>query len=290
MATSAATTVTVFRTSRALDRRRARRLGLGPFGLGGRCGRPPVAVEGRVLLQDRLMQVAERAARLDPELAHERSPSVLVDLERLSLTPRPIEREHELTAQRLSQGLRVDEAFELRDELGRAARLEILLDALLEAREPELLQTLDLRLGEAQVGELRERRASPESERIAKAAVRAEERKLLQVELSGVDVQHVPGGLPLQAVSADDLPQVRDVDLERLLHRLGGRVLPQRVDQAVGGDDSIGLEEQHGQERTVLLSTKVDAAAVLDRLERAEDAELHRSLPTPTGGEAQARA
>ena len=85
-----------------LDRRRARRLGprrLGPRRLGLRGGRGwPVAVEGRVLPEDGLMKVAERAAGLDPELAHERSPSVLVDLERLSLTPGPVEREHELTA------------------------------------------------------------------------------------------------------------------------------------------------------------------------------------------------
>ena len=58
-----------------------------------------------------------------------------------------------------------DERLELADELGVASRGEVVVDALLEAGEAQLLQPRDLGLGEALVGEVGKRRAAPERER-----------------------------------------------------------------------------------------------------------------------------
>src|SRR5262245_10083260 len=56
-------------------------------------------VERRILVEDRLVQVAERATRLDAELLDERAPRVLVRGQRLALSPRAVEREHQLRPQ-----------------------------------------------------------------------------------------------------------------------------------------------------------------------------------------------
>ena len=62
------------------------------------------------------MQALQLAARLDPELVDELSASVLVDLERLRLTVRPIEREHQLRAEAFPERMLRDEGLELADQ------------------------------------------------------------------------------------------------------------------------------------------------------------------------------
>ena len=78
--------------------------------------------------------------------------------ERLCLSPRAIEREHELSAKALPQGVLLNERFEFRDKRCVATGSEVAFDPLLEAGEHELLQTGNLVLCEWLVGEIRKGR------------------------------------------------------------------------------------------------------------------------------------
>ena len=60
-----------------------------------------------------------------------------------------------------------DQGLELGDERGVAAEGEVGVDAVLERVETQLLEPADLVLGEGLVGEVGQRRAAPEIERLS---------------------------------------------------------------------------------------------------------------------------
>src|SRR5581483_6028065 len=81
-----------------------------------------------ILAQNRALQLLQRCTRLDPQLVDERAPGCLVRGERLGLAARPVEREHQLAAQALAEGVLGRERVELRDERGVAAEGEVGVD------------------------------------------------------------------------------------------------------------------------------------------------------------------
>ena len=87
-----------------------------------------------------------------------------VDVERLGLAPRSVEREHQLPAETLAQRMVPHESFELSQHGSVAAERELCVEALLERREPQLLEPRDRGLCERLVREIGERRPSPEPE------------------------------------------------------------------------------------------------------------------------------
>src|SRR5207237_10322806 len=70
-------------------------------------GRPPArrCFERGVVREDRLLELPERLAGLDPQLVDERAARSLVDGERLGLPARAVQRQHELGAQTLAEGV-----------------------------------------------------------------------------------------------------------------------------------------------------------------------------------------
>lgn len=54
--------------------------------------------DARILTEDRLLELLECGARIDAELVEKRVPGVPIDLERLRLTARSVEGEHQLAA------------------------------------------------------------------------------------------------------------------------------------------------------------------------------------------------
>jgi hypothetical protein len=96
------------------------------------------------VLEHRLLQLLQLRSRLDAQLVHERPAGVLVDVQRVGLAARAVEREHELAAQALAQRIPGDERLELADEVCIPPCLEVRLDALLERR-----QSLGLQVGDA---------------------------------------------------------------------------------------------------------------------------------------------
>ena len=121
-------------------------------------------VERRVVAQDRLLQLAERRPRLEAELLVEHAPRFPVRLERLGLPAAAVEREHELPAQALVEGVLLDERLELGNEVDVPAEVELGVDQVLRRRQPQLLETGDLDGRERLVDEIGERRAAPERE------------------------------------------------------------------------------------------------------------------------------
>ena len=93
--------------------------------------------------EDRALQPAQCRRRLDTELVPQRLPHPPVDLERLRLPTRSVEREHQLRAQPLSRRVLHRELVELTDDLGVTAEVEVRIDPQLERRKLDLVQPLD---------------------------------------------------------------------------------------------------------------------------------------------------
>ena len=109
-----------------------------------------------------MLELAEPCAGLDPELVDECPPRLVVRGERIGLTTRAVERQHQLRIQVLTQRLLRDQLLELGDEIVLAPERQVRLDAQLERDEAELFEPVDRRLGERLVGEVLEREAAPE--------------------------------------------------------------------------------------------------------------------------------
>jgi hypothetical protein len=106
---------------------------------------PRRPVELLVMRQDRPLKLLKLPARLDAELLDEQPASLAVALERLGLTARSVEREHELAAQPLAQRVLVHERLELGNERARPAQIEFSVEQLLGYAQAQLVQPADLR-------------------------------------------------------------------------------------------------------------------------------------------------
>jgi hypothetical protein len=127
---------------------------------------PLRGAERRVLREDLLLELLQGGARLDPELVDEPPAALLEDVERLGLTARAVERQHQLCAAPLAVRLGPNQRLEFCDGLGVPPEREVDFDPLLHRLGAELLEAGDLVLGVGVVGELGERRAAPERERL----------------------------------------------------------------------------------------------------------------------------
>ena len=89
------------------------------------------------------------------------------------------------------------ERLQLADKLDVPTAREVLIDSLVEECEAKLLQAGDLALGEALVGELRERRAPPERERLVQPPLFLQAPETFEIELVGLDAQQIARRLRL---------------------------------------------------------------------------------------------
>jgi hypothetical protein len=112
----------------AFDRLRRRSVG---YELGGNL-RLGGLVESRLLRENRLLESPQMRARLHPELVGEQPPASPIDLERLRLPVRTVERQHQLAAKTVAQRVLGDERIELGNQRLVPAEYEVGLDPLLE--------------------------------------------------------------------------------------------------------------------------------------------------------------
>ena len=96
-----------------------------------RCGlrdrsvrRHPRRLEGRLLAQHHARELAQGRRRLDPELFPEDLARLVVDLERLCLSPGSVEREHQVRPELLAPRVLAHQLFQLADELSVQAEQE----------------------------------------------------------------------------------------------------------------------------------------------------------------------
>ena len=237
-----------------------------------------MGAERGILGEHRLLEPPQRRPRLDPQLADQTLARVAVGGQCLGLAARPVQREHLLGVQPLPQRVLGGERLELDDDLVVAAKEEIGVDPVLERDEAGLVQPRRLVRQHAMSGQVPERRTAPERKRLAMGGVRplgvpggerggaplGQRREPLGIQLAGLDAQDVAAVARDERV-ADRPPHAGDEVVQAARRRRRGRVLPQRIDEAVAGDDLIGVRQQHGKEKALApLGQRHGARAVLD--------------------------
>jgi hypothetical protein len=108
------------------------------------------------VLADQALQALEFRARLESELVAQRAAGLGVGLERLGLAPRPVERQHQLSAEPLLDWVLPHEPAQLLDELSVPAEGEVGVDARHERLEALFLADADRRVDQGLVLEIGE--------------------------------------------------------------------------------------------------------------------------------------
>ena len=262
------------------------------------------------MLEDPPLQVAKLGTRLQPELVVQVSSRLRVPIECLRLAPRAVERLHQLCLQSFAQCIRVGEGAELRQTLHVSPPLELGGEALLERDEPQLLEPLGLGADELLVGELAVRLPPPERQGAAedrgrKSGISGLRRlpAILQEALEAIGVEHAV--LQLEGVArpvctdrglfGQALPELRDIDLEKLrkLVRGGrspqiavartslGRVLPASASSAARSLRSFGAPRRIGPLSPISSSgpsTRISSRTIAF----SRSANTRESAPIPT--------
>ena len=239
-----------------------------------------------IVPEDRLLERAECGRRLEAELVGEQLPRLLVRGERLGLPTRAVEGEHQLRPRPLPQRLLPHEGLEVTDEVRVATQLQFRFDTVLKRRYAQLLEARDRSVGKLRVGEVGERTAVPELERLAEPrdglrGLARRERfpagggqllELLRVDALRPDDELVaawPGDeRPLRQLAAERRDRVPDHPGSRRRRRRA----PEIVDQGLDRHGLVRAQEQGSDER-LPGPTKLDEGSAPQHLERAEYAE-----------------
>ena len=238
-------------------------------------------VERGVLAEDRVVEAAQLRAGLDADRLDERRARVPVGVQRVGLAAAAVEREHPQAVQALAQRLAVPPARRARRSTSAwrpAARSSA--DRLLDRREPQLLEPADLERRERLGGDVVERRAAPQRERVARRARGDEALEAADVEVAPVaEAQLVaaPARDDLRAVAGgrERLAEMRDVALDHLRRGRRRRLAPQPVDQLLGRDRRALAEREHRQHRPRLARADRDGLIAVAGLHGSEHSKIH---------------
>ena len=211
------------------------------------CGRRVRAGEAGILGEDSALQVAELLGGLHAELV-ERVSSLLVGVERLRLSAGPVEGNHQEEAKPLSIRILGHEHLELGDRLARPSCVDLGAEGLLEREDPQLRQTSDLVLREPFVRKVGQRGTAPELERFSRSPDPDEMLEPIGIELARIDLERVSTALRHDAVAPEELPQPTDVDLQRGGRRPGRLGRPELLDQPLGRNGLIPIQETASRE------------------------------------------
>ena len=163
---------------------------------------------------------------------------------------------------------------------------EVRLDAVLQRREAQLLESPDLVLRERLVGEVGERRPAPERQRLLEPrrgggrlfVPRLFDECLEARRVERIDAQRVPRRLREQRAVPEHPPQPGDVALHVLRRRRRRDLAPELVHEPVDRDDLAAAQEQDSEQRPRLAGRKLERPVVAGDLERAQDPELERTI------------
>src|SRR5439155_8660982 len=97
-------------------------------------------LQGRILPQNRALELLERRARVDAQLVDERPARILVCLERFGLSSGAVEGEHQMSAEALAQRVLADETAQLRDQLRVTTQHKVRLNPLLERGQAQVFE------------------------------------------------------------------------------------------------------------------------------------------------------
>ena len=196
--------------------------------------------QGRVVDEDRVLELAELRPLLEAELVPEQLPRRPEAGEGLGLPAAPVERTRELTTEPFVERMLGDQGLELPDQFDVTAERELRVEKVLLGRESivEELRQLDRR-EELELA-LCERRPAPERESGAKLRcprrrvaqqprVGHESPELANVGLLRPHVEDVSGRPEGDEVGAEQAADLGDAVLERCLRRRRRPLAPQRV-------------------------------------------------------------
>ncbi len=216
------------------------------------------------------MEPAQLGPGLDADLVDQLGPGDAVRGERVGLAACAIEREHLLGAQSLAERVRSHQRVELSDDLRVPTAGKIGLDRRLGRTGAQLLQPADLRAGERLVGDIGERVAAPQRERLAGTPLRDQALEPERIDVAPVEPQLVPAAArhDQRAVAGERTAQVGDVGLHHLRRARRRGVTPQTLGEALGPDGVLGLEREHGEDGTLLAGAEGDRVPVQAHLRR----------------------
>ena len=130
-------------------------------------------LEHPLLAKDLRIELLERAARLDPELVDEQPPAFVEGLQRVRLPAGPVERQHQLGPESLTQRVRTEERLEHRDDLVVPLELELGVHQLFGRGEAQLLEPARLVLSERLELRIGQRRPAPQGECLVEEPARS---------------------------------------------------------------------------------------------------------------------
>jgi hypothetical protein len=182
------------------------------------------------LLEDARLQLPQLGTGLDTHLVHQAAARRAIRLERLGLTTRAVQREHALRVQALPQWVLGGQTLEPSERLLIASSRKVVFDRQLRRRQPQLLEPADLRRGEGLRGDVGQRGAVPEGERLLRCVVRdvlvaaglldeALEAGRVHRVLAHAQLVAPPMGHDLRVVTREQAPKLRHVELHHLRRR-----------------------------------------------------------------------
>ena len=159
----------------------------------------------------------------------------------------------------------------------------------LQAGDPQLPEPRDLGLRELLVGDVVERGASPQCERLLERPLRAlrvagrEQRAALVEETDeavGVDLvrrrlEHVAAAARAQPIGLEQLTQPGDVRLQALVRRRRLHAAVQVFEQPLGRNDLVAAQQQDRQKRALPRAAELQRAPIVCGLERPKDSKVH---------------
>jgi hypothetical protein len=122
--------------------------------------------------QDLLVQALQGRGRVDPQLLGQDLSGLLEGRERLGLSARPVQRQHQLAPQPLPQRLVSGQPLQLGRDLAMATKHQQRIDPLLAGRGAQLLQPSELRPKRRLGRQVGQRRAPPQGQGVVKQAHR----------------------------------------------------------------------------------------------------------------------
>ena len=259
----------------------------------------PVKLWG--LLEDLLLQLAERGGGFETELVAQGPPDPLIGPERIGLAAQAVEGDHELAPGPFPQRVIGHMGFEADQSLRRSTQSQFGLGQLLDRSKANLFQPTGLQSGEPPVGEVGQGRTAPEVECLlqrghgslgltAAEGVPAPGEQILEtvgVDQAGVTLEHIarlPAPEAQRSLVRADLGQTpaqpRDQGLGAGAGAGQAPFTPEFLDEHVERYDPVEVKDEHGQEGPLLGAADLEHPSARSDLEGAEQADVDSvSLP-----------